>query len=183
MSEREPVFSDAAAMRRQFETLVSRYSTDMYRFAYWLCGDEQRAQDVVQEACLRAWRSFARLNDPDAAKAWLFTIVRREHARLYQRKQLPVSDIDDHAVADEAAWADPEQVGSDQEIRQAMQRLPDNYREPLLMQVLGGMSCREIAAELDLRPGAVMTRLFRARHKLKSLLEDNDDNEGPDELR
>lgn len=183
MSAPEPVCSDKAAMRRQFEKLVSDYSADMYRFAFWLGGDEQLAQDVVQEACLRAWRSFARLQDINSGKAWLFTIIRREHARHFQRKRLPTSDIEDHEVAELAAWADPEQVGSDQEIRQAMQRLPENYREPLLMQVLGGMSCKEIAADLDVNAGAVMTRLFRARNKLKTLLEDDPDTgEGDDEL-
>ena len=52
-----------------------------------------------------------------------------------------------------------------------MSRLPHKYREPLLLQVLGGMSCDEIAAELDQQPGAVMTQLFRARQKLKSILQ------------
>lgn len=184
MSGAGPVSSDAAARRRQFETLVTDFSTDMYRFAYWLGGDEQLAQDVVQEACLRAWRSFARLNDLASGKAWLFTIVRREHARHFQRKHLPVTDIDDHAVAEQAAWADPEQVGSDHEIRQAMLQLPENYREPLLMQVLGGMSCREIAEALEIHSGAVMTRLFRARQKLKELLEQGSDaHGGSDALR
>lgn len=184
MSAPEPVSSDRAAMQQQFENLVTEYSGDMYRFAFWLGGDEQLAQDVVQEACLRAWRAFARLQDINAGKAWLFTIIRREHARHFQRKRLPTSDIEDLDVAEAAAWADPEQVISDQQIRQAMQQLPDNYREPLLMQVLGGMSCNEIAAELDLKSGAVMTRLFRARSKLKTLLEeDSDKPRGDDELR
>lgn len=184
MSAPEPVSSDRAVMRQQFENLVTEYSGDMYRFAFWLGGDKQLAQDVVQEACLRAWRSFVRLQDINSGKAWLFTIIRREHARHFQRKRLPTSDIEDHELAEGAAWADPEQVGSDQEIRQAMQQLPDNYREPLLMQVLGGMSCKEIAAELGLQSGAVMTRLFRARQKLKALLEDDSGkSRGDDELR
>ncbi|MGB8715506.1 MAG: sigma-70 family RNA polymerase sigma factor [Rhodanobacteraceae bacterium] len=184
MSASEPVSSDEAAMRRQFENLVTEYSADMYRFAFWLGGEEQLARDVVQEACLRAWRSFSRLHDIHAGKAWLFTIIRREHARHFQRKRLPTSDIEDHEVADHTAWADPEQVGSDQEIRQAIERLPQNYREPLLMQVLGGMSCKEIADALEVKSGAVMTRLFRARQKLKVLLEeDSASNGGSDELR
>lgn len=184
MSGPEAVSSDKAARRQQFEKLVTEYSADMYRFAFWLGGDEQLAQDVVQEACLRAWRAFARLQDLGAGKAWLFTIIRREHARHFQRKRLPLTDIDDHAVVEEAAWADPEQIGSDREIRQAMQQLPHNYREPLLMQVLGGMSCREIAEALEINSGAVMTRLFRARQKLKVLLEpDSETQGGDDELR
>ena len=66
--------------------------------------------------------------------------------------------------------ATPEQLGDDALVRRAMARLEAKYREPLLMQVLGGFSCEEIAAELGSTPGAVMTQVFRARQKLKAAL-------------
>lgn len=154
----------------RFEAMIRELSGDLYRFAYWLCGDETLAKDLVQETCLRAWRGFARLRDGEAVKPWLFTILRREHARLYERKRLALVDVDDHEIADAADWADPERSGTNQEIREAMLQLPAKYREPLLMQVLGGFTCAEIAAALNQQPGAVMTQLFRARQQLKSLL-------------
>lgn len=142
---------------------------DMYRFALWLSRDDAVAQDLVQETTLRAWRSLHSLRDGAAVKPWLFTILRREHARLYERKRLQLVELDD-AVPEDAGWADPERCGDIDDIREAMLKLPQKYREPLLLQVLGGFSCAEIAAELGEQPGAVMTQLHRARHRLKAIL-------------
>ena len=78
---------------------------------------------------------------------------------------------DEIDVADDRDSAQPESAGEDGVIRAAMHRLDPKYREPLLMQVLGGFSCDEIARELNISSAAVMTQLFRARQKLKTLLE------------
>src|ERR1700755_1364259 len=78
------------AVDRLFATL----RPELLRFAWWLARDRAVAEDVVQEALLRAWRSRASLKDPAAARGWLLTIVRREHARLYERKRLEVVDLD-----------------------------------------------------------------------------------------
>jgi len=69
----------------QFDALVRATSGDLYRFAFWLCGNEALAHDLTQEAYLRAWRSLDNLRETAAAKAWLITILRREHARLYEQ--------------------------------------------------------------------------------------------------
>lgn len=141
---------------------------DLLRFAQWLARDRSIAEDIVQEALLRAWRSRDALKDPAAARAWLLTIVRREHARLYERKRLELVSLDDALdIPDHAAAA-----GADAELltlRVGLMRLPLEYREPLVMQVLGGFSTEEIARELELTNTAVLTRLFRARLKLRSL--------------
>ena len=68
---------------------------DLVRFAHWLARDRAIAEDIVQEALLRAWRSREALKDPSAARAWLLTIVRREHARLYERKRLELVSLDE----------------------------------------------------------------------------------------
>ncbi len=161
---------DAVASRqRQFDALVRAHTGDLFRYAYWLCGDEALAQDLAQETFLRAWRSLDALRDTAAAKAWLITILRREHARLYERKQFDTTDISELELDDREALT-PEQIGEDAIVRAAMQKLDPKYREPLLLQVLGGFSCEEIASELELSSAAVMTQLFRARQKLKALL-------------
>lgn len=160
--------------QRQFDALVHAHAGDLYRFAFWLCGDPTRAEDLVQETMLRAWRALDSLHDAAAAKPWLLTILRREHARGFERKRLdltPLDEVAQNAIADESVGIDPEQAGSDAQLREAIMRLDPKYREPLLLQVLGGFSCDEIAAELGVKPGAVMTQLFRARHKLRSQLE------------
>ena len=79
---------DQRERRHRFERLVAVYHTDMYRYAAWLSRDRSIAEDVVQEALLRAWKSLDSLRDEAAAKHWLLTIVRRENARYFERKRL-----------------------------------------------------------------------------------------------
>jgi RNA polymerase sigma-70 factor, ECF subfamily len=140
---------------------------DLLRFAQWLARDRALAEDIVQEALLRAWRSRDALKDPGAARPWLLTIVRREHARLYERKRLELVPLDEAGELPAAGSADP--ADDLFALRHAIMRLPIEYREPLVLQVLGGFSTEEIARELDLTPTAVLTRLFRARNKLRTL--------------
>lgn len=156
--------------QRQFDALVRSLSGDLFRYAYWLSGDEALAHDLVQETFLRAWRALDHLRETAAAKAWLITILRREHARLYERKRPQFTDIDDVDVPEERDAQLPEFAGEEGLIRSAMLQLEPKYREPLLMQVLGGFSCDEIARELNITPAAVMTQVFRARQKLKAIL-------------
>ena len=163
-----------SSKQRQFDALVRSLSGDLFRYGYWLCSDEALAHDLVQETFLRAWRALDNLRDTAAAKAWLITILRREHARLYERKTPQFTDIDEIDVADERDGQLPEFAGEENVIRNAMRKLDAKYREPLLMQVLGGFSCEEIARELKLTPAAVMTQLFRARQKLKAMLDGGD---------
>jgi len=76
-----------------FTRLLEMLRPDLVRFAYWLARDRSVAEDVVQETLIRAWKSRQDLKDPTAARPWLFTIARREHARLYERKRLPTVDV------------------------------------------------------------------------------------------
>ena len=157
------------AKRAAFDQLVRRLNADLYRFAYWLSRDQALAQDLVQESFLRAWRSLADLRDEKAAKAWLMTIVRREHARMFERKVPPIDDIADLVIEDQDTPSAFE-MSEIQEMRDAIGRIVDKYREPLLLQLVGGFSCEEIAEQLGISASAVMTQLFRARAKLKALL-------------
>jgi RNA polymerase sigma-70 factor, ECF subfamily len=153
-----------APITRLFESL----RPDLLRFAHWLARDRALAEDIVQESLLRAWRYRDALKDPGAARPWLLTIVRREHARMYERKRLELVPLED--VAD--TWADPKAAATEDDLfvlRHGIMKLPLEYREPLVLQVLGGFSTEEIAQELKLSPTAVLTRLFRARNKLRVL--------------
>lgn len=160
--------SRGADARPPLTVLFESLRPDLVRFAQWLSRDRSIAEDIVQEALLRAWRSRDALKDPAAARAWLLTIVRREHARLYERKRLELVSLDDAVdIADHAAAATADtQLLT---LRAGLMRLPIEYREPLVMQVLGGFTTEEIARELELTHTAVLTRLFRARHKLRGL--------------
>jgi RNA polymerase sigma-70 factor (ECF subfamily) len=158
--------SKAATLRRQrFDQYVGVYHQDMYRYAAWLSRDKAIAEDVVQEALLRAWKSLDALRDETSAKPWLLTIVRRENARYFERKRLETVDID-NLTASQAALLAVEDDKELDDMRQAIYELEDDYREPLVLQVLMGYSTNEIAEQMELKQGAVLTRLHRARAKL-----------------
>jgi RNA polymerase sigma-70 factor (ECF subfamily) len=160
-----PIGSDAELrITRLFESM----RPDLMRFALWLTRDRSIAEDVVQESLLRAWRSRDALKDPTCSRAWLLTIVRREHARLYERKRLELVELNDASEYEGSALISPDD-SEHHALRGAIMQLPLEYREPLLMQVLGGFSIDEIARELGLSVSAVLTRLFRARNKLRLL--------------
>ncbi len=145
------------------------YASDLYRYAVWLGNDTGAAEDLVQETFMRAWRALESLQEARAARGWLMTILRREHARRWAGSRADVARLDD---------VDPERVAGFAEVdradvlalRRALAALSKDYREPLLLQVLGGYSCEEIGRMLGLNPGAVMTRLSRARHRLRQEL-------------
>lgn len=156
--------------RRRFDELVAPLRTDLFRYAFWLGRDRGLAEDVVQESLLRAWRSLGDLKDGGAVKPWLLTIVRREHARHFERKRLETTDIDSLSPADQGRLAGG-QSAEVEDVRRAIFRLDAGYREPLVLQVLMGYSTGEIAQMMDLEQGAVLTRLYRARRKLRRDLE------------
>jgi RNA polymerase sigma-70 factor (ECF subfamily) len=155
--------------RRRFEQLCGPLRADLYRFAFWLARDPGVAEDVVQETLLRAWRSFDSLAQDGAAKPWLLTIARREHARLHERRKLETIDVDALAAAEDPALAARDELEAS-DIHGAILSLPEDYREPLVLQVLMGYSTDEIARHLGLTNGAVLTRLCRARQKLRSVV-------------
>ncbi|MFU8832844.1 MAG: sigma-70 family RNA polymerase sigma factor [Wenzhouxiangella sp.] len=171
-----PVMSDTTRQRR-FDALARNYADDLFRFGVWLCRDPTLANDLVQETFVRAWKALDSLQDVDAAKSWLITILRREYARTFERKVPPLSDIDDVTVADEVELS-PEDRAERSLLRQAMHGLEAKYREPLVLQVVTGLSIAEIAEQLELTESAVMTRVFRAREKLKAKLQPNNGKSG-----
>ena len=164
----------------QYENLVNAYSSWLYRYAYWLCGDKTIAEDLVQETFLRAWRFLDSLKDEGSAKSWLTTILRRENARRFERKQLDYSDVEMDSITSERQDFDtrPEVLA----LRNAMGRLPVKYREPLVLQVLEGYNLEEIAAIFDLPRNTVATRLHRARQKLRKFLEGDEEQLSINEL-
>jgi RNA polymerase sigma-70 factor (ECF subfamily) len=152
--------------QRRFGVLCETLRPDLLRFAFWLGRDRQLAEDVVQEAMLRAWKSFDSLADDGKAKSWLLTIVRRELARTFERKRLEATDLDALVTSEAEVLAADEDAGL-AEMREALFRLEDEHREPLVLQVLMGYSTKEIAEQMGLQQGAVLTRLFRARARLR----------------
>ena len=162
------VSTDMMKKQKRYEALVKALHADIFRYAMWLIKDKAIAEDVVQETFLRAWKSLDSLKDEGAAKSWLITILRRENARRFERKQFDLVDIDDVSVADPLNFGDV--ILEHRELRRIIGELSEEYREPLMMQILMGFSGDEIAEQLNLNKNTVMTRLFRARNQIKEAL-------------
>ena len=159
-----------ADAERRFERMVQAFSADLYRYAVWLSRNRQVADDLVQETFLRAWRSFDSLREPERARSWLITTLRREHARLHERRRFEIADVDPDDL--QAHARDETEILS---LRAALEDLDPMYREPLVLQVLFGMSCDEIGELMGMPRPTVITRIYRARQKLRAVLE----NEAP----
>ncbi|MEO8016782.1 MAG: sigma-70 family RNA polymerase sigma factor [Pseudomonadota bacterium] len=157
--------------RRHFEAQVLPHLDAAYRFARWLSASSVFAEDVVQDAVLRAFRSFDSFRGGDT-RAWLFAIVRNCHATTaaQHRKRVFVP------LPDEAAWqtdstAENDALARDDErvLARLMSALPEEYREVLVLRELEEMNYRDIATIADIPIGTVMSRLARARAALKQL--------------
>ena len=159
-----------ATKQVRYEALVKALHADLYRYAYWLCHDKHIAEDLVQETFLRAWRALDSLKDEKAAKSWLITILRRENARRFERKRFEMNEYEEATIVDASAISNDQEI-ENQWLRDKIAKMPEEYREPLVLQVLGGFSGEEIAKMLSLNKNTVMTRLFRARNQLKEAVD------------
>src|SRR5262249_28989271 len=131
-----------------------------------LCRNRWQAQDLVQDAFAAAWNARQTLRDEGASKSWLFSILRNMHASIYQRKQLPTEEVELDDLGETAAAGGYERV----ELEQCLRILPQRYRAPLMLQVLGGFSGKEIAGMMGITEQNVMTRLCRARQALRRMV-------------
>lgn len=158
----------------------------VYRFAVRLTsGDEDEAMDVVQETFLRAYRSWHTFKRGTNCRSWLFTICRnaflRRREQIGRRKETPTSAIDadvealaSTAAFDETRAADPEHVFFDSiiddEVVRAIDALPEEFREAVVLSDLEGLSYGEVAEALEVPLGTVKSRLYRGRRLLQEAL-------------
>jgi len=169
----------AAARVRRFEEQILPHLPDLYRAARRLVGRAHDAEDLVQETCLRAFGSLDQLKHPEAAKAWVFTVLRSAFLRNAARwDPTRRADGGENGSGEErlaaAAGASPWQGALIEEARLATQRLPVAFREVVVLAHVGGFSYREMAGILGVPIGTVMSRLFRARRLLRSALRSED---------
>ena len=162
--------------RGRFEAQVLPHLDAAYRYARWLGGPPGDADDVVQEAVLRAFRGFDGLRGD--AKAWLLTIVRNCHATAAKQRlrrgfvPLPDEHEPDAAAALTAPAPGPEAIAIGEDEGRSLERLlrslPDPHREVLVLREIEEMDYRQIAAVTNVPIGTVMSRLARARAALKA---------------
>jgi RNA polymerase sigma factor (sigma-70 family) len=154
-----------------FEQTILPYLNSAYNLARWLTRNEEDAEDIVQEAFLRALRSFHSFVPGRDARAWFLTIVRNS-CRTWQRQRRPheMIPIEDDSQPDIGTWSDPEAAliknANSQRIRQALEELPFEYREVLILREWEELSYKEISQIVAIPLGTVMSRLSRARKEL-----------------
>jgi RNA polymerase sigma-70 factor, ECF subfamily len=171
--------------RKEFEKLTWPLGHDLFRLAYWRLANKQDAEDVVQEAYLRGFRSFHTFQLGTNIKGWMTRILLNVindtlKKRIQQPDLLAIDDDCDElsSMPDQSAIArNPEAQLIEREIRPdllgALQRLPTSLLHPLLLRELEDMTYAEIATILDIPTGTVMSRLFRARRIVRDLLTKN----------
>src|SRR6476660_5497099 len=158
-----------------FEAAMLPHLDAAHNLARWLLRNEQDAQDVVQEAYLRAFKSFGGFHGSNG-RAWLLTIVRNTSYTLLKKNQAAdvTTSFDEeiHAFDDESVSAATilERSEDAELIREAMDELPAELREILTLRHQEDLSYKEIADIAQIPPGTVMSRLARARVKLKERL-------------
>jgi RNA polymerase sigma factor (sigma-70 family) len=171
--------SQEQTMPRSFEEVVLPHLDAAFNYARWLTKNDADAEDVVQDACVRALRFFSSLRDENA-RAWLFTIVRNTWYGRFPRRAGPaVVNVADEDADDRADVSlDPEaqliQQQTVEQVRRALEMLPTDFREVLVLRELEGLSYKEIAAIVGVPIGTVMSRLARARERLASVLTTSD---------
>jgi len=164
-----------------FETLVRRYSERAFRAAYRVVRDQQAAEEVLQEALIKAYRALPRFEARSSFYTWLYRItVNLALDRRRRGKRAPAVEWDD-AIAHEIdprstlpEPADPEVASLRTEVRElvaeGIQTLPDGQREVLLLREVDGLSYEEIADTMQISKGTVMSRLHYARKKMMAFL-------------
>jgi RNA polymerase sigma-70 factor (ECF subfamily) len=165
----------AAVETMNFEEAVMPHLDAAYNLARWLMRNEHDAQDMVQDAYLRALRFFGGFHGTDA-RAWLLTIVRNTCYTWLKRKQGPEfsCDFEEAVMTKESDEPDPESSHElkvqAQLINEAIDKLPVEFREVVILRELEELSYKEIAAITGIPIGTVMSRLSRARKRLLAYL-------------
>jgi RNA polymerase sigma-70 factor (ECF subfamily) len=160
----------AAGSRRGIAPLVDEHYQSLYRYAYRLSGAAADAEDLTQEAFCKAQAQLATLRDPDRARPWLFSILRNAYLHRARsdraHKQVSLEAVGDLAGEPPAdvPEVDPERL------QQALNELPEGFRTPVILFYFEDMSYRDIAEQMDLPIGTVMSRLARAKTHLRDRL-------------
>ncbi len=156
-----------ALTQLEFNRLVDEYGPALYRMAYRMVGDVHVAEDLVQETYRSAWKGRRQYQPGLGNRAWLATILRRRVIDHW-RRQKPVGMVGGDAVR-EIAVDDPDPTADElsTNLQEGLQRLAEPLRETLLLVVVGELTHQEVADMLDIPLGTVLSRVSRARTRLR----------------
>ena len=168
-----------------FEAEVLPFMDSLYSTAYRMSRNRQDAEDLLQETYLRAYKYYDKFQEGTNFKAWLFKILKNTFINRYRKRQRqPLKNSFDEIEGSfeskllesplTARGATPEEElmvdALDQDVQQALEALPEDYRTAVELADLQGLSYREIADQLGIPLGTVMSRLYRGRRKLEAVL-------------
>jgi RNA polymerase sigma-70 factor (ECF subfamily) len=158
-----------ATQQDEFEQTVMPQSRSLLRVARRLCADLAEAEDLVQETLLLAWRNFHQFRQGTNLRAWVFQILFNSFRARGRRQRIDPAVVSLDSTETVASAVDFSVVAS-MDVSRALNALPEEQRSVLLLGVVEGFTCREMAAILSLPIGTVMSRLSRARHALRTQL-------------
>jgi len=170
-----------------FEEVALPHLDAAYNLARWLTRNERDAEDVAQEAYLRAFQHFRSFQGGDA-RPWLLAIVRNTYYTWIRRNRAPEvrTGFDDGIYAEMPDTSDPEMLlvkeADKQMLRRALEKLPDDFREVIVLREFEELSYKQIADVMQIPLGTVMSRLARARKRLEELLANPRDDKKTEEL-
>jgi len=166
--------ADRSADTGSFEQLAMPHFAKLYNFACWLTRDRAAAEDLVQETYTKALKGFASFQQGSNFRAWIYRILRNTFLTTEAGLEATVSLDSDDTVAEPTTTETPESVllarFEQKAIQKALENLPVNYREMILLCDAEEMSYQEIAQALGIPIGTVMSRLSRARKAMRALL-------------
>ena len=153
-----------------FNLLVRDHGASMYRIAYRMVGDQHEAEDVVQDTFRSAWKSRRNYRPGRGDRAWLASILRRRVIDRWRKKSPPSVVSSDAAFDVGVPGEDPLANDFTDELQNALGQLPGELRETLLLVVVGELTHQEVADMLDIPLGTVLSRVSRARKRLREYL-------------
>ena len=154
----------------EFNRLVADHGPALYRMAYRMVGDRHDAEDLVQDTFRSAWKSRELFRAGSGERAWLASILRRRTVDHWRRPKPPAPLVGDQNIEVGSPPGDPLQDGFTDEMQQALERLPDDLRETLLLVVVAELTHQETADLLRVPLGTVLSRVSRARARLREYL-------------
>lgn len=157
------------------EALMREYGDDVLRMAFLYVKDMHTAEDMFQETFIKVNEKLASFEGRSGIKTWILSIAMntcRDYLKsVYHRKVVPLYDFAEEQLSSEADFENIEKEEQAKTVREAVQALPEHYREVVLCVYFRQMSVEQTAGELAISSGTVKSRLSRAREQLKKLLE------------
>ena len=166
--------SSVSKIEPVFETWVQAHYQEDYRYAYRLCAQQATAEDITQQVFLNAWRYRDQLRDPDKSRSWLLAMTRNQFFKeLRKTKPLSFSKWEvEPADFPVVSAQHRHELGMD--LQQLLLSMSTEYRVVLMMFFFEGMTYKEIADELKIKMGTVMSRLSRAKEQLRAILAESE---------